>query len=121
VTAKTFETTLLHRPAGLKGKRLLLIGGGQAKNFSVAELRKLAGATVRTLKNKSIRSFGIVLPGSIAAADGVRAIVEGAFVGNFDPGYYKSDRKEKDKDNDQKIEAITIVVPGDAKLLESAL
>jgi len=24
-----------------------------------------------------------------------RAIVEGAFVGNFDPGYYKSDRKHK--------------------------
>jgi hypothetical protein len=31
----------------------------------------------------------------IAAPDGVRAIVEGAFVGNFDPGYYKSDRKER--------------------------
>src|ERR1039458_1611238 len=54
VTAKTFETTLLHRPAGLKAKRLLLVGGGKTKNFSAAELRKLAGAAVRTLKSKSI-------------------------------------------------------------------
>jgi leucyl aminopeptidase len=126
VTGKSFETTLLHRPAGLKAKRLLLVGGGKAKNFSAAELRKLAGAAVRTLKSKSIRSFAFVLPANATAAgvsadDAVRAIVEGAFVGNFDPGYYKSDRNDKD----EKIDAVTIVVAGDAqgdaKALESAL
>jgi leucyl aminopeptidase len=120
VTGKTFETTLLHRPAGVKAKRLLLLGGGKAKNFSAAELRKLAGAALRTLKGKSIHSFAFALPESgIAAPDAVRAIVEGAFVGDFDPGYYKSERKDKDKE--QKIDAITIVVPGDAKALEGAL
>ncbi len=124
VTGKAFETTLLHRPAGLKAKRLLLVGGGKAKNFSAAELRKLAGAAVRTLKSKSIRSFAFALPGNdnaagVSANDAVRAIVEGAFVGNFDPDYYKSDRK------DEKIDELTIVVPsnvqGDSKVLESAL
>jgi leucyl aminopeptidase len=122
VTAKTFETTLLHRPAGLKAKRLLLLGGGKAKTFSPAELRQLAGAAVRTLKSKSLRSFAFVLPANgIAAPEGVRAIVEGAFVGNFEPGYYKSDRN----DNDQKIDAVTIVVPkdvqSDTKPLENSL
>jgi leucyl aminopeptidase len=122
VTAKTFETTLLHHPAGLKAKRLLLAGGGKAKTFSAAELRKLAGAAVRTLKSKSVRSFAFVVPETaVPAKQGVPAIVEGAFVGNFDPGYYKSDRIEKD----QKIDALTIVVPGnvqgDAKALESAM
>jgi leucyl aminopeptidase len=126
VTGKTFETTLLHRPIGLKAKRLLLLGGGKAKTFSAAELRKLAGAAVRTLKSKTIRSFAFVVPESaVPANQGVPAIVEGAFVGNFDPGYYKSDRNEKD----QKIDALTIIVPGnvpgnaqgDAKALESAM
>jgi leucyl aminopeptidase len=122
VTGKTFETTLLHRPAGLKAKRLLLLGGGKAKTFSAAELRKLAGAAVRTLKGKSIRSFAFVVPETaIPSSQGLRAIVEGAFVGNFDPGYYKSDRKEKD----QKIDSLTIVLhsaaQGDAKALESAM
>jgi leucyl aminopeptidase len=112
-TGKMFETTLLHHPAGLKAKRLLLLGGGKAKTFSTAELHKLAGAAVRTLKGKSIRSFAFALPeNGIAANDGVRAVVEGAFVGNFDPDYYKSDRK------DQKIDAITIVAKGDQKILE---
>src|SRR6202171_4818933 len=54
VTGKTFDTTLLHRPAGLKAKRLFLIGGGKAKTFSGAELRKLAGAAVRTLTSESV-------------------------------------------------------------------
>jgi leucyl aminopeptidase len=123
VTGKMFETTLLHRPAGLKAKRLLLLGGGKAKTFSASELRQLAGAAVRTLKAKSIRSFAFALPeGGIAAPDAVPAVVEGAFIGSFEPGYYKSDRK--DKENDQKIDGVTIIVPknaqGDAKL-ESAL
>ena len=125
VTGKSFETTLLHRPTGLKAKRLLLIGGGKAKNFSAAELRKLAGAAVRTLKSKSIHSFAFALPANgtsagsagvsakFSANDAVRAIVEGAFIGNFDPGYYKSDRK--DKDRDEKIEAVTIVAPSNVQ------
>jgi leucyl aminopeptidase len=122
VTGKSFETTLLHNPAGLKAKRLLLLGGGKSKNFSAAELRKLAGAAVRTLKDKNIRSFAFTLPESGARPDeAVRAVVEGAFVGNFDPGYYKTDRKNKDKNKDQKIDAVTIVVSGDSKALEAAL
>src|SRR5208282_2825983 len=90
---------------------------------SAADLRKLAGTAVRTLKGKSIRSFALALPESgVAASEGVRAIVEGAFVGNFDPGYYKSDRKDKDRDKDQKIDDVTILVPGNIlKTLESAL
>jgi len=122
VTGKSFETTLLHNPAGLKAKRLLLLGGGKAQSFSATELRKLAGAAVRTLKGKSIRSFvfahgsGDGVPSPLA----VRAIAEGAIIGDFDPGYYKSDRKDKDK---EKIDAVTIAVPkgDDQKSAEAAL
>ena len=62
VTGKTLEVTLLHKPAGLKAKRLLLIGGGKAKTFSASELRKIAGAAVRTIKGKDLKSFAIVAP-----------------------------------------------------------
>jgi leucyl aminopeptidase len=116
VTGKSFETTLLHRPAGLKAKRLLLIGGGKAKSFTTSDLRRLGGAAVRTLKSKSIRSFAFVVPeNSISAAEGVRAIIEGAVVGNFESDSYKSDRK------DQSIDAVTIVAEGDLKALDAAM
>jgi len=112
VAGKPFETNLLHKPAGLKAKRLLLISGGSAKSFSAYDLRRIAGAAVRTLKSRGIRSFAFVAPASIPAEEAVRAIVEGAHVGNFDPDYYRSDRK------DQKIDALTVVASGDKTALE---
>jgi leucyl aminopeptidase len=115
VTGKTFETTLLHHPAKLKAKRLLLLGGGKAKNFTASELRKLAGAAVRFFKPKGIRSFAFLAPENIKSDEAVKAIVEGAFVGNFDPDTYKSDRK------DQKIDSITVVARGEQAKLQKAM
>jgi len=123
VSGKMFETTMVHRPQGLKAKRLLLVGGGKADNFSGYELRKLAGAAVRFLKPKSIRQFAFIAPENWSGQadpaahstyvferggppEAVKAIAEGAFVGNFDPDTYKSDRK------DQSVEHMTIVAPG---------
>ncbi len=115
VTGKNFETTWLHKPTGLKAKRLLLIGGGKAKNFSANELRKLAGAAVRALKPRTLRSLAFVVPENLAAEEAVRAIAEGAIVGNFDPDTYKSDRK------DQNVESLVIVVSGEQAWLQRAL
>jgi leucyl aminopeptidase len=116
VSGKPFESNLLHKPAGLKAKRLLLISGGTARKFTSYELRRIAGAAVRTLKARGIRSFAFIAPPSIPAVEAVRAIVEGALVGNFDPDYYRSDRK------DQKIDALTILASGntDKDALEKA-
>src|SRR5450755_981808 len=50
VVGKPFETNLLHKPAGVKAKRLLLISGGSAKKFSSYDLRRIAGVAVRALK-----------------------------------------------------------------------
>jgi leucyl aminopeptidase len=108
LTGRPFEANLLHKPAGLKAKRLLLIGGGAAKKFTSYDLRRIAGTAVRTLKSRGIRSFAFIAPPGIPAEEAVRAIVEGALVGNFDPDYYRSDRK------DQKIDALSIVAGGNA-------
>ena len=115
VTGKLLETALLHKPQGLKARRLLLIGGGKARSFSSYELRKLAGAAVRNLKGKSVKSFAFVAPDlASGAADGVKSVVEGAYVGNFEPNYYQSDREDK------QIEELVIAAKGDEKALNAA-
>jgi len=115
VTGKNFELTWVHKPAGLKAKRLLLAGGGKTKKFSAPELRKAAGAAVRALKSRNLRSLAFVVPEAFSAEQGTRAVVEGAIVGDFDPDTYKSDRK------DQKIESLTVVASGDQTALQRAL
>ena len=85
LTGKSCEVTLLHHPAGLKAKRLLLLGGGKVQTFSGFELRRLAGTAVRALKSRGLRSFAFALPQNGLSADqAIKAVVEGAFVGNFD-------------------------------------
>src|SRR3984885_15390406 len=108
ITGKPFEINLLHKPAGLKARRLLLISGGAAKKFSSYDLRRIAGAAVRALKSRGIRSFAFIAPPSVPPEEAVRAIVEGALVGNFHPDYYRSDRKN------QKIDALTILASGNS-------
>ncbi len=119
VTGKAMESTLLHKPAGLKAKRLLLIGGGKAKAFSTSELRKIAGSAVRAIKAKDLKSFALAAPatGNFSAEDAAKSIAEGAYVGAFDADYYKSDRKV------QTIDELTVIVPAnsDVKSLQAAI
>src|SRR5574340_95762 len=106
VNGKPLEMTLLHRPAGLKAKRLLLAGAGKAERFTASELRKLAGAALRLLKSKSIRNMAVwVEPGT---EDTVSAAVEGALLGDYDPDRYKTDEEGK-----KAVDNFVVAVPED--------
>src|SRR5579871_2882479 len=109
VTGKAYETVVLHRPQGLKAKRLMIVGAGKAKTFSHAEVRRAAGTAIRSLKPKMIKSCAFVLPElSTGSEDAVRSILEGALVADFDPDTYRSDRK------DLSMKGITVVAPASA-------
>ena len=106
ITGKATESVVLHRPQGLRAKRMLVVGGGKAGNFSSGELRKAAGTAIRALKSKMIKSCAFALPElSTGAEDAARSIVEGAYVADFDPDTYRSERK------DQSMSEIAIVAP----------
>ncbi len=119
ISGKSGETVLLHRPQGARAKRILFVGGGKADKFSSADLRKMAGTAVRFLKGKNIKNFALVVPQDSppdsAAADVVRAIVESAYVADFDPDYYRSDRK------DQSVQEFVIVAAGQDAERERAI
>ena len=106
ITGKAYEAVMLHRPQGLKARRLLIIGAGKVKNFSHVEVRKAAGTALRILKPKMIKSCAFALPElSSGPEEAVRAIIEGALVADYDPDTYRSDRK------DFSMKDVTIVAP----------
>jgi leucyl aminopeptidase len=112
------EMLLLHAPAGLAAKRLLLVGLGKQAKSTVHLVRNAAGAAVRFAKPRGIRELAFVLPESELLPPGpcVRAAVEGALVGDYDPDTYRSDRK------DQSVESFALAAPADAdkSVLEAA-
>src|ERR1017187_9002713 len=101
------ETLLLHAPAGLKAKRLLIVGLGKLAKVTAHSVRNAAGTAVRFTKPRAIRELVFVLPEleALPAAPSARAAVEGAFVGDFDADTYRSDRK------DQSMELFKLAAP----------
>ena len=95
------ETLLLHAPAGLAAKRLLIVGVGKQAKATVHGVRNAAGTAVRFTKPRGIREMAFALPerlddSALLPPDlAARAAVEGAFVGDFDPDTYRSDRKDQ--------------------------
>jgi leucyl aminopeptidase len=95
------ETVLLHAPAGLAAKRLLIVGLGKKAKATIHAVRNAAGTAVRYTKPRAIRSLAFALPDPAAdlglnlpATVCARAALEGAFVGDFDPDIYRSERKD---------------------------
>ena len=104
------ETLLLHAPAGLLAKRLLIVGLGKQAKATVNSVRNAAGTAVRFTKPRGIRELVFALPELElwSAAHSARAAVEGAFVGDFDPDIYRSDRK------DQSVRSFTLAASGNS-------
>ena len=90
------ETLLLHAPAGLEARRLLLVGLGKQAKATLGNVRNAAGTAVRFTKPRAIRDLAFALPESSLLPPGpcVSASLEGAFIGDFDPDTYRSDRKD---------------------------
>jgi len=108
------ETLLLHAPAGLAAKRLLLVGLGKEAKATVHSVRSAAGTAIRFTKPRGIRELVFALPQSTESGTQIesmppvactRAAIEGALVGDFDPDTYRSDRK------DQSVQSFTLVAP----------
>lgn len=109
--AKAKQTALFRAPAGLKAKRLLLVGvGAQAKALSASALRDGAALATRQALSMRLESPTLFASATLSEQDAPAAIaqlVEGANHGAYT---YKNNVSAKDKPH-ARIEAVTIVVP----------
>jgi leucyl aminopeptidase len=103
ITGKVLELTLVHHPLGVAAQRVLLAGAGKSEKFDAAELRKLAGAAVRHLKSKSVKTMALALEGGWATEEYVSAAIEGAILGQFEPDRYKTG------DDKKNVESFTVI------------
>jgi leucyl aminopeptidase len=103
------ETLLIHAPAGLAARRLLVVGLGKQAKVTLSSVRNAAGTAIRFAKQRHIRTLAFASPVGIewSAERAVRAAVEGAILGDFDPDTYRSDRE------DRSVESFTVAVDAD--------
>ena len=102
-TGKALDTALIHRPAGFKASRLLLVGGGKPAEFSPPKLRQAAGTALRFLKPKGVRRLAIAPAGDFAPPEQVQMLVEGALLGDYEPDAYKTEDRDDAKHVDELV------------------
>jgi leucyl aminopeptidase len=101
LTGKTFETVLLHYPQGLAAQKLLLVGAGKPEKFTLADLRRLAGAALRYLKARGVKKLIFLAREGNGGAPALQAVVEGLLIADFESDTYRSK-----KDNGKVIESV---------------
>jgi leucyl aminopeptidase len=103
VSGKLLEFTLIHGPIGLGSARFLLVGAGKREAFNGSVARKVVGAAVRYLKNRSIRKFALLAREKDRTEDFAQAVAEAVVTANFESDKYKTDKK-----GDKSIEAVVL-------------
>jgi len=109
LTGKSFECTLVHRPAGLSAQKLLVVGAGKKQKFDDAQLRRVAGTAVRHLRGRGIHNLGWVLEGDGVRLESVQAVVEGAILGDYDADRYRTEREAE-----RRIDRLALATGGSA-------
>ncbi|MGH9901170.1 MAG: leucyl aminopeptidase [Pyrinomonadaceae bacterium] len=116
---KEGETVYVHvagAESKVKAKRLLLVGAGERDAYKLGQVAQMAGAAVRYLRARSVKTVGLV-PRAGADVDAERAAaaaVEGAIMGLFELDKYRTIEKEE-----RTIERLVVLAEGaDASAVE---
>ena len=96
LTAKSLETVLVHFPAGLAAKRLLLVGAGKPEKFDAnVDLRRIAGTAARFLKSRGAKKIAILAREGERGPAAAQAVVEGLIAADFESDKYRSEKKDR--------------------------
>ncbi|MCP3143772.1 leucyl aminopeptidase [Pyxidicoccus xibeiensis] len=107
--AKTDQAFLMHTHGRAGAERVLLLGLGNRARFHPEVLRLAAGRAAKTAQRLKVGSAAFVLPATDAAANAVRAVVEGLGLGVYRFDKYKSAAREEK--NPAKLDKVALVLP----------
>jgi leucyl aminopeptidase len=92
--AELHKTSCIHKPAGLKARRLLLVGAGKKGTFDPAKLREIVGVSVRAARSFRCKTVGFFLHPDQLVPFAARVASEGAIYANYESDIYKTRNRE---------------------------
>jgi leucyl aminopeptidase len=109
---KEGDTVYVHLAAGgttgnIRARRLLLVGVGPREEYGTPQVSQMAGAAVRYLRSKNIKTAAILPRAEGNVEQTVAAAAEGAVMGLFEPDKYRTVDKEE-----RTIDRLVIIVEG---------
>ena len=116
---KNFESLVISiNQPNWKIKRVGFLGAGKRKSMSVDLWRRLASTAVITSRKACYKKVAFFLPSfqEVSATKIVQALTEGAYLGNFDSGSYKTDEADLGW-----VESIELAVSGNLDALNAGV
>jgi leucyl aminopeptidase len=104
IEGKPDQWVLLRTTGELQSRRLLLYGAGKPDEAGPIRLQRLAGAAVRKITSRHLKTAAFLVRTNLDTDRSVRAIVEGASLGQMRGDFYKSDNTDHPE-----IEHLTLV------------
>lgn len=111
---KLAESVLVHRPAGLSAKRLLLVGAGKKADWDPANLRKVAGTSWRVLNKRGVKTAAFQLLAAGGSGLSVQIAAEGFTGAAFESDTYKTEERQEPK-----LQTMVILIPSDIQNSEA--
>ncbi|HET9530288.1 MAG TPA: leucyl aminopeptidase [Blastocatellia bacterium] len=90
VDGKKDRWAMLYNTGTLQARRLLLYGAGKVEAATTVDLQRFAGAVVRLLSQRRIKTAAFFLSDRLDAATSARAYAEGAIIGQMNGDLYAS-------------------------------
>ncbi|MBI3652618.1 MAG: leucyl aminopeptidase [Acidobacteria bacterium] len=101
--SRSGHSLMLHTPS-LNTKRLLFYGAGDGVAASALDWQRLAGAAIRQLDSPLFKTVAFLLPPPLDNAAAVKALVEGALMGDMEGNLYHTAKEPA-----RQIETLTLV------------
>jgi len=117
VTGEFLQFTLLHGVSGFAARRILLAGAGKREKFDAPALAKLAGAAVRFLKGKGVKSLVFALEDGLNGAEHIESVARGVLLGAWEPDRLKSKKEPKASE----VESVVLAAENGDSTLDAAI
>lgn len=93
-TGEPLSHLSLFEPRGVGASRLILVGVAPEATWTAERVRRAAGYLVRQIRTHAVSTLTVVVPAGnrpgLTSPALAASVVEGAFLGAFDPGIHKS-------------------------------
>jgi len=95
------QTAVFYGAGKISAKRVLMVGLGKKKEFTLDKLRQASGTAMGALKQKGASSLSTTLPQSVngifSCEEAGQVIAEGSLLANYDFSEHKTEKKGKPK------------------------
>ena len=117
LTGKLGQTAVLYPRGTIPAQRVIVVGLGEADDFSLETIREASGAAIKEARRLGAARVATIVHGGgiggLEITEAAQAVVEGSMLALYE---YDAPRAKKEADEDRQVESLTLVEYDESKI-----